>query len=145
MIYYSITILLSSIIIEYRMPAIAFRTLVFISILIGGGLFYVFSSFNPPMIGAGCVAHSLDGAIISIWLKVKSNFKRWEKIYALICIVSFINSIIFKDTIFSLMNYIALSTFFWGFCFIMILSKCFKVELKEGYNFDLQATRFHRA
>ncbi len=143
--YYSTMIFLSSVIIEQRMPTSAFRTLILSSILLGGGLYFIFCAYNPPMIGAGFIVKALDGALIAIWLKAKSDFKRWENIYTLISIVSFLNSIIFKESIFYLMNYIALSMFVLGFCFIIILSKYYKIESKEGYNLRLHSDRKGRA
>ena len=135
--YYSAMILLSSIIIEHRMPIIAFRILILSSVLLGGGFYFVFCAYNPPMIGAGFVVKALDGALIAIWLKAKSNFKRWENIYTLISIISLISSIILKESFFYLMNYVALSMFALGFSFVIVLSKYYRINFKEGYNLGL--------
>ena len=57
------------------------------------------------MIGAGYIVNSLRGAIIAIWLKLRSDFSGWEKLYTIISFLFFCNFIIFEQTIFVTIKY----------------------------------------
>ena len=137
----SLRLLFVSLIIEPRIPKFQFRLLVLLSILLGGICYCLFSSFNVPMIGSGTILSALGGALIGTWIKSKKDFNSLENIYTLlgICLssISLVIALVylvlgkFEGTP---IIYVKLLLFIFGFCFILFLSRHYKIKLQERYN-----------
>ena len=126
-------------IIEPRISRFYFRLLLVGSLFLGGGFYCIINQGSAvPFIGSGFVLAALGGALIATWIKSKNDFNRWENFYTRFSIVCFFIYVIIAVIIFLFGKfaltppvYSKLLSFAGGWCYILYLSKYYKIGLKE--------------